>query len=683
MTGSIEPESTLVDYSIVNELTINNLFVSLTQIYSKQNVLILDRSLSRLINFLTPFLKLKEKGNIDTISWLDSNDNEEVLNKFGGVVVLMQESDENLDFISRLAHSNKRLNVIIKNLSKSYCYELNKRLSGLLSFDSFVDNKLSKFLKITPTIKVINWECYPIYTSDIFSLEAVNGGLTSYFKQPLEQVHYLSEAFMTLLANSKLFTPDKNYLKLKNIYAKGNTACLLSDVISKRLPDFLNSLMNPLEKQFYEETLRGNTDLVILERNLDISSVVFNQLTYHGLIDDFFDIDIDNVQLEDEKFILNDELYNEIKHLNFATIGKKLNSLAKYIQLEFQNKDSAVDLDKMKKLASSLGTLTQKQELVKKHTYISESILDIIKLGALGSNSTNPIHDHNERFLEFENDLFEMDYKTLLSHLKQFLHENYELLVVFSTIILISITNDGIRDRDFEWIYEEVYENYGLTAVIVLKEMKTYKLINITTEDFLSALTGLKTNSKKEESNIHDSELENLGITGALSVYKSNYTLINKFWNLHPIIEDDVQLPQLQSNNLIDEYAAPSFTLPAGTVPLLSRLVEALYFRDFLKYKPTNNLSRRPNWNNLGLETMFRGQMIDTNLCDKLDDRNHIPSPKQEYVVFIAVGGITRAEISCMKYLEQRFEKAGKNKKIIVLSSGIVKCSSLLHVLTN
>ncbi|CUM67063.1 uncharacterized protein PRCAT00004752001 [Priceomyces carsonii] len=659
-----------------NDTSVGNLLGSLSKVYSNNNLLLLDRSLSPLVNFLTPFLKLKEAGKFDKLTWIDEAQNNELLRSFGGLILLIGESSENLTYIKELASSDYKLNIIVKNLSKSFVFLINQLLKGLLSFEYVSSNDFSLVVKVKPGIKLMKWESYPIFVDDILSVELPYGGLESYFNQPLEQLFYLSEAFIRVMKNSKSFS-DK-YMKIKNIYGKGNHSDLFIKLINnEKIPEFLNKELNDLEKQFYQEELRGNTDLVVLERNLDFSSVAYSQLSYQGLIDDLFETTFDSTLIGDKKLNLDDDLYKDLKDLNFASVGPKLNKAARFIQNEFRQKDKVNDLDEIRKLVNNLGNLTTKQDLIKKHTLISESILNFIKFSNVdGSESLNKQY---ECFLEFENEIFETDNRKHLSTLKSFFNEGFDAKIVVSAIVLISIFDNGIKERDIDWITNDGLENYGLKFVASLEKCIKLNLIRVVADgDFLSSFTGLGTNEIIEL----NEEAENLGITGGQDALKSNYTLIDKFWNLHPTVEDDGV-----AGDLIDQYPAPSFTLPSSSVPILCRLVESLYFRDFLKYKPVVNTTRRPTWEKLGVDLMFRGKSLDINVCDRLKQEpngvSHQPPQfvSEEFIVIVIIGGITRSEISCFKYLQQRLQRAGQNKKIIVLSSGIVNNTKMYNLL--
>lgn len=684
-----DPQTIEERLKLLNKRSIDNLIDIFHGVFTTKNLLILDRNLSTLLNYLTPFLKLKEIAKIDKTIWMNDQVEHDILNSFDGFIFICNESHDNLQELLRTIKQigKKKIYIIVKQLSKSFIYETNKAFNGNINFEKICDIKSDKEnIRLSSMIRLYNWKVDPIVIdmeSRILSTELPYGGLESYFKQPLSQLHALSNAFITVLENS-FKNSNLPVLKLKNIYAKGDHSSLLVDMINNdKIPEYLNMKLSPLEQEFYLTKARGNTDLVVVERNLDFVSVILSQLNYQGLIDDLFGIEVDNVSVGKEKFKLNDDLYNELKHLNFASIGVKLNKLAKFIQNEFSTRDNLQSLNEMKKLVSNLGNLTSKQDLIKKHTYISESVLNYIKNGDIEDKPTHSGNKFNEyeKFLNFENELFEVDYKTQINSLRSFFIQNFNYRIILSAIILISIVNDGIKEKDFDWAYNEILDNFGMETIFIVDSLVTNKIVKINEGNDLlgGALTYLTNQDRNDDDSEEYKVNTKLGISGGGNSYKSNYALINKFWNLHPTVEES---GEVKSGLLCDEYPNPSFTLPSSTVPLISRIIESLYIRDFLEYKPVNNISKRSNWDKLGLDSMFQGKTTDINICDTLDNKNldAFSNSVEEFVIVIFVGGVTRGEISCLRYLEQRLEKIGIHKKFVILTSGIVNNSKLLDV---
>ncbi|KAI5964680.1 VPS33 [Candida pseudojiufengensis] len=654
-----------------NETSTSNLLNNcLNKIYSSDNLLVLDPILSPFINSLTTFSNIKEHGKCQNVTWLNDELMElpiNVLSKYSSLIIILPESNENLKklekYIQYIQHNihNLKYNIIVKDLSKNYLYLLNKAFNGINNFEKILGllNPI-KSVNITSKIKVFNWETDPIYTDGIL-LTSINqyGGLDDYFERPIKQINELSEAIVKLLFLNNGTNKPYPLLKLRNVYGKGDHSELLINTLMKSLiPNYLNENMTNIEIEYYNEKIQSNTDLIVIERNLDYFPLIFNQLNYQGIIDDLFEIKFENI-VHLEKQNLTDELYiQDLKNLNFSTIGLRLNKLAKLIQQKYKDSGSIGEsnLNDMKNLVSSLGNLTLQQELIKKHTIIGEAIL-------------SKVNNEYEKFLTLQNDIFEMDYKLQISNLNFFINSNYNIEFIWPTILLIGFINDGILNKDLEKISIDLQDNFGLEAALALEKLiklKLIRVINDSSNDFLTSL-GLSSQKKHHQTNVEDNQ--NLrGISGAKDVFKSNYTLINKFWNLHPMEDEDDSTNKSsnqESRNLIEIYPNPSFTLPGNTVPLTYRIIESLYFRDFLKYRPVNNIKHRPNWDNLGLNTMFSGSSLDLNI-------HNINNDKSKYMIVVFLGGITRSELTCLKYLEEKLHKKGNHKEIIIISNGIV-----------
>ncbi|CAH2352792.1 vacuolar protein sorting-associated protein 33 [[Candida] railenensis] len=749
-----------IDRASINNESVENLIEILSSIFTSNNLLVLTSQLSKLIDYLTPFSRLKECGKFQKSVWLESFDQwKEVVGTYDGLIVVVDDTE--VDVLESLVSSVKcKLYIVVKNLSRSSVYKLNKafKISSSSQLKTIVDVPTgSKSLKLSPSIRLFNWDVNPIcitssvkeasganaavaaannetdVDSDILlSLELPFGGLQSYFNQPIEQISKLSNAFISLLKISPQLNGTGKMFKLKNIYAKGDHSSLMVKILQdEKIPDFLNSQLSSLEQQFYLSKLKGNTDLVILERNLDIASVAFNQLNYQGLIDDLFEISLNTVEVGENKqrYTLNDELYSDLKHLNFASIGLKLNHLARAIQSEYSKKDSIQSIQEIRSLVNNLGPLSNKQELVKKHTELSEIVLNYIKFGNVSSNPvlTNfNVVDEYEKFLEFQNDIFDLDYKQHILKLKEFITKCFSDRVILLSLILISNFNDGIKERDFDQILEELIQNFGIDIKFTIDNLVKFNVIQVvgnssTTGEIFGALTSISigNSNTKGGANVNSDEngaldlgydnLSKLGITGGQLGLKTPFTLIDKFFNLHPQVAEDEEEVDKKDGTLVNEYKDATFGLPSTTVPLLARLVQSLYMRDFLVNKPVNNLSRRPNWDNLGLDNMFHGKSLDINICDTSDEKRKkingngngsgngngidngsahgdsngsITSNAIDYVIVTVIGGITRSEISCLKYIEQRInqDKNKRKKVFIILTSGIVNCTRLLEV---
>ncbi len=675
------------DLRAINAASASNLVTILDAIYTSNNLLVLNSTLLALLNYLTPFLRLKERGKFQKLVWLgEFRQWQLAVAQFDGLIVLAESDDvgELVSFVRALPTTTK-VYLVVKNLAM-VDVALLEVLSESASTSDAAKITLqqvplgSNHIKLSRNVRLYNWHVYPIVLDLVVSLQEP---LDSYWHQPLKHVSQLGAAIIDLIRLSPQFTGTGKLLKLRNIYAKGDHLCLLAQQVQHdRLDDFLSLELDALEQQFYRAKARADTDLVVLERNLDYTAVAFNQLNYQGLIDDLFGIQLDVAQLL-PLAVLNDELYQDLQHLNFASIGHKLNHLARAIQVEYLKKDSVQTVQEIKLLVNNLGPLTNRHELIKRHTEISEAILNYIKFG---NPTTDPTQttlstvDEYERYLEFQNDVFDLDYKLQMSALHQFCNANYSARTCVLAMVLVSTISDGLKERDFDGVVDELVQNHGLGLKFTADNLVKYKVIKVVSGGSDLFSFGLRDKLVQpvmlELSDGYDN-IDKLGVTAGQAGLKASFNTIDKFFNLHPDNDANAVPAAAKDGQLVNEYLHPTFALPSLTVPVLARLVEALYARDFLTYKPVNNVLRRANWTNLGLDTMFAGKTLDVNLADIQDNR--AASALTNYVLIVVVGGITRAEISCLKYIEQRLNGRGHNKRFIVLTSGIVNSKRLLE----
>ncbi|RKP29801.1 Sec1-like protein [Metschnikowia bicuspidata] len=690
----------------LNHASLENLWACLDRVYTEKNFLVISQGLSKLVNCLTPFLNVRKRGKFEQLTWLDEIAHSPALlrslSAHSSLIVLVETSDRDLALLrqlwTNLEGTRHQAVLIVRDLTRSFYYELCAKIFmqdalSLLSSAADVDLKRLS-VRVTAQCRLLNWEMYPICIEDfVLTLGMDKGGLDAYFNNPIQVVSGLVDAVAKVVSK---FVGRKDVIKLKNAFAKGDHASLLLNVLlNDKLPDLVATQFSANEAEFYSKMLTGNTDIVVLERNLDYFPLLLSHMTYLALLDDLFGTaDEYNSILETEEN-LNDELYENLKHLNFGSICAKLNKLAKYLQLEYCASDKMSDLQEIKQLVLNLGNLTSKHDLVRKHTALSENVLTRIKAD-LDSDYT---YNFREKLLELQNEIFDLDYRQQVQKLMAVFNLSVPHDSILCLVVLISLMNDGIRKKDLDAIERELGLQYGSEPLLVLRNLQEKKLVKLNTKgnDFFGAFTFGKTelesmtttptttstkigafpapnNASEAARNIGYEDIALVGVSAGQDVYKSTYALISKFWNLHPLEEEEEEtLGPIES---VADYAQPSFALTGATVPLMYRLVESLYSREFLKYKPVNSVYKRPNWANLNLDTMFKGQTIDKNVCDELDNRKNPArvSTRQEYVIVVVVGGITRSEISAFAHLQSKI-----SKRILVVTSGLLNTKKFME----
>ncbi|CAN3369464.1 hypothetical protein DICA3_F25532 [Diutina catenulata] len=807
--------------------TLASLTACLDRIYSKNNLLVLDRELSPLINQLTPFSALKTHGKFDKLVWLDEvAASGTPLDQFASLIVVCAATPANAAAVGRL--HRHRLHVVVANLAPAFVWQVNQAVHGGVREEDIIlglegggggvggvngsgvsggtstnptstnqighhnntkinpnnpNNATSNtkntattgttgtttgntptptpaFIAVSAKCRLWQWRVYPWQPQhDVYTV--VGGSVGDYVHNPLVQLEQVAAAVVDVVFPPSSALPE---LKINHRFAKGTHAAALVRMVDEvHLPQALARRLAPAATEFYTHHQVADTDLVVLDRALDWVPAVMDQVTYEGLIDDSFGLSYgvvgkgqtgqtgqtsaqpgqashgshthsahsqhpsaggassgsstlasflppSTVALPAEAQLPPDDpLLRHLRHLNFSSVGPRLNRVARALQ-EHQAamRPDEWDVAQLRGVVASVGTWAQQQQSVKRHTAVSEQILAAM----------------DREWLAFETEVFDDEYPAQAARVRQMLARQARWDRAVAAVVLVSVVNDGVRRRDWEQWRGDVADNWGAGAWGVVEALRRHGVVAVADEgDFLTTFTRGKDKPPEDV----DRSSANLGITGAEPVAVRNYRLVEKFWNLHPEEEEggdsggngsggagsgagasgggngggsggngggsggnggnggngggngsgngdgggdgNATAPTPTATtftSVADVYSQPSFTLPSNTVPVLVRLVESLYSRRFLRYKPVTNVRRRPNWEGLGVASFWKGPVVDTGLAlsSGAGDGHPVESP---VTVVVVMGGVTRAELACFEWLRQRL-----GRRIVVVAPEIV-----------
>ncbi|KAG7195264.1 uncharacterized protein KQ657_003790 [Scheffersomyces spartinae] len=620
-----------------NSLVLKDLLDQLESIPSRtgtpplERPLLLDRQLSPLINYLTPFQKLQDTHRFSRVQWLgeDQGIHDEA-------IVIVDGSNLHKHRYGR----HRTVYLIVANLDRSDLYRLKMAYDGdeddtggeddnnININISVSDNDSSRVERIIQSqvfdnvtypvlvdhIQVYLWLIPMIYKHNVYMTNLLNSNIVeTFFENPLKVVSETCKCVQLL------------GLKFANMYGKGDWSDvfinmykneMVPDFIARQQPEARRVYLGDNEMDSEEFILLKEHELVVFDRDIDLFPLVLVQLTYRGLVD---------VGISGE-----DELYNEIKDLNFATVGHQLNKLAKETQGRYQlvnrtiqESDGGSDL---KALVIELNQLTKKQEMVKRHTERSEDLVGLF----------------NEPHLEYQTQMVwdSIDTKDQVKFMPRGVgvKDSQEML---SNVLLMYLKNGGHVKED---VLMQIHLQYGLSKVVEMEKwLRWFKP-------------------------------------------KWDFTTVSKYWNLigeseemdttttnNIVTLDNTKAPTSESEALLEIYKSPNYAIAGNYVPLTYRLVEALYYRESLRH-PIGKADRRPSWNQLSIE-MIGGKTREEALTTTNNKTMVSASGKHgySYLVVVLLGGVTFAEISLFKYLEGKLAQRGVRKRIILVSNGVVR----------
>ena len=267
------------------------------------------------------------------------------------------------------------------------------------------------------------------------------------------------------------------------VYGKGAAAKTLYDLTAR--------MKREMQAEEPESPSQIDT-MIIFDRQVDLISPLITQLTYEGLIDEFFGIKNSSVKLSSEKFVppqddgyseasgegqgsanlsvkqfslsSSEELYSDLRDKNFNAVGPILAKRARAISQAYEERHKAnsvkeyksfVDkLPQMQALKQSLGTHTSIAELVKEKTD-TPAFLEFLQIEQELVNNQN-VH----RTLDFIEDAA---------------CQGMELTRILRVACLQSVISNGLKPKTLETYRKLLLQAYGhvhLTSMINLEKSK-------------------------------------------------------------------------------------------------------------------------------------------------------------------------------------------------------------------
>ncbi|AMD19930.1 HCL221Cp [Eremothecium sinecaudum] len=412
------------------------------------------------------------------------------------------------------------------------------------------------------------------------------------------------------------------------------------------------------DAQFQREMLYGKkhsglqTNLIVIERSIDPVTPLLSQLTYSGTLNDIFGFSLDtklkelknNDILEESakntEISLDytlDNVWNELKFINFGAVGTKLNNWAKELKEQYDSRHQVETVGEIKQFVDSLGELQNRQRLLKLHTGISSKIMEMVNE-----------QDNFQNLLDIEQNFCMNNFDNKVSYEKilDLMYSNAPQDVVLRLCCLLSITKNGIRDKDYLTLKTEISDTFGVQALIQLERLRSYGY-------FL-----------------------NKTVFTELTPIKDFHTL-SSWYDMYP-----------QLDKTIDPLnpKEPTFSL-CGIIPLSVRLIESMYDRSVsLKHYSSQQpfvISRTPSL--AKLEQLFESQFGKQTISELVWDQSAesktriIGSPDREVdlVLLVYLGGVTLSEVATIKFIQETLRSKNINKRFVIITDGLISSKTI------
>jgi hypothetical protein len=323
---------------------------------------------------------------------------------------------------------------------------------------------------------------------DLLSLELENSFSDLVLRRDPTCIFAAAQALMLL---------QKQYGLFQRILGKGDNAQKLSDLLQRmRSEEDVNASSDPTNSHLTSFGLTPSSvveNLIIIDREVDMPTVLSTQLTYEGLLDEVFGVS--NNQTEVDSSVLgntpaprqdqssspaattatkrkiqldsSDKLYPSLRDNNFATIGPILNRTARRLQSDQQNiKHSDQSISDLKSFVSKLPAHQAESASLNIHTSLAQEIMKFTQSDLFG------------RSLEVQQNLLAgADPTSMHENIEELIARGVPVKTVLRLLCLESSLNNGIRSRDLESFKRQIQQAYGYQHILTLSNLEKMGLL--------------------------------------------------------------------------------------------------------------------------------------------------------------------------------------------------------------
>lgn len=491
--------------------------------------------------------------------------------------------------------------------------------------------------------------------------------LTKISKQGFSAPDYVSVE----LSAKALHALQLQYGFAGRILARGDASSLSQQLVSElqRLKDQLeaeSASSGSRESQFLfanDSLLVGEKveQIIIIDRSDDPLTPLLSQLTYSGLIDEFWGLG-ENGKVEIEELIpstvtasssttaptsqmfLSDTLYRDLRDINFSSVGARLNACATSLQSDYGERHKAKTVSEIKSFVGKLGGLTDLHTNLKLHTHLSELIMKKLQKPEFN------------RVLEIQQNLVadSMDLTKLHNMLQDLIGGNASLDTVLRLLAIESLVNNGIKEKTLSVVKKEICQTYGHQHFLTFQNLQKMGLI------VPKQNTGYFYQGKTQEY--------------SLSKFSNSFSALSKNLN---VISD-------QQQDVDDTDIASSYS---GYAPISVRVVQCVVDKRSVVARATKaqmeTFEKNGGW--AGTQDLLSGlPLIDYEYKSTVADgkqenekkvKNFLSRDfaKKKTIVFF-LGGVTWAEVSALRLL-------GKSVKteMMVVTTGVINGNDMVR----
>ncbi|KAI0316484.1 Sec1-like protein [Amylostereum chailletii] len=458
--GQKQDTKDLPDVSTLKEIARNSLVLALNAVNGAKT-LVLDPTLAGPLSLVAEVSLLQQHG-VDKMFWLESGP------LTAGTTNIVYLCRPLIRCVKIVADQIKRHGREGKN--HTYTLLLVPRTSTVVSRVLEDEGVLGDV-----TISSYNLQFIPL-ADDVISLENENAFKEIWVDGDETSVYNSAQA---------LYTVQKLFGLFPRIVGKGDAAGRLIDLLSRQTTQSTKG--EPNDSPSSTDTFDC---LIVIDRRVDMITPLLTQLTYEGLIDEVIGIKNSHVEVpasllaapsnpaapptasastapapalakeKKRKHHLSsatDPIFAELRDMNFASVGKSLNRIARRLDDDYKARHNAKSPAQLREFVGKLGGLQTEHQSLRLHTGLSEILMPYTRSEVFNKS------------LEIQQNLLaSYDVSAQITAIEDLLAQGADMQLVVRLLCLASITAGGIKSKSLENIKRELLQTYGYSFLPLL-----------------------------------------------------------------------------------------------------------------------------------------------------------------------------------------------------------------------
>jgi len=430
------------------------------------------------------------------------------------------------------------------------------------------------------------------------------------------------------------------------------------------------------------------SEMILIDRLVDPITPMLTMLTYEGLVDEFFTVTNSAVELPAEMVVdpattkdkpmtaaerakklkvplnSNDAIFSDIRDLNFARVGPNLNEKARIIEEYYKKRHEAHTVPALKAYIGQFSDFQNRHKAVRIHTNIVKVLLNW---------TTDPAF-HQQ--LEAEQTLLAEDgqVEATIAYIEECINKQEPLVKVLRLLCLLSLCTGGLKEKLHAFFIQEIIQTYGFEYLFTLNHLGKMGFLRKQGESKIGNwFANVRRPMRLLVLDVNEKDPDDIAYTysgyAPLSCRLVEYARQS---NLGALAAQQQAVASSSSGmgGASGVGASSIGAMGATGAQSKSRLADDNLREGWgLPSKLEDAVRSTPG------PTFHVQQSFLSSTATPLDDFDG--QPKADVTLVVFVGGITFAEISALRYLEQKTLKA--QKKLIILTTSVINGNSFVE----